>query len=472
MNKSALPFAVVAIALASCSHSSNLSLPQVVPAGAVAPKPLATSGYETLYRFGAYPHDGNTPTTDLVLFSNLLWGTTYGGGKAYGVCKRGCGTVYWINPYDPSGSNGYKMVYSFKGGSDGAIPEGGLNPNGNGDSGTLLYGTTFLGGQKGSDCYVGRGCGTVFSIDTSGTSGSQVEHVLYSFAGSPDGSNPSGGRHYIGGKIQQFYGTTQYGGANGFGAVYSVSASGQETVIYSFKGGPGDGAYPVGDLATRSCKPSACTLYGVTREGGATNVGTIFEIDIPGTEKPLYSFGSSKGDEPVGLSFAADASTLYGAASRDGLNNRGSIFAFSLSTKQLSIVHSFSGAAGGYDGSLPFAQPSYYAKGIYGKALYGTTQGGGKRGGDGTVYRITLSNYRECVIHSFGLTTSDGVRPDAPLREFKTPIATLYGTTAEGPPQGSSNKGYGTVFKISPDAPPETAHGVPLCFDPSGHRAR
>lgn len=481
MNKPALLLAVVAVALVNCSHGSSLSLPQVATAGAGAPEPLATSGYKTLYAFGMTPNDGNTPTTDLVLFDKKLWGTTYGGGKASGVCKRGCGTVYWIDPYDPSGSSGYKLVYSFKGKPDGAIPEGGLNPNGNSDSGTLLYGTTYSGGKAGSSCYAGRGCGTVFSVDASATSGSQVEHVLYPFAGSPDGSNPSGGRHYVGGNVQRFYGTTQYGGANGFGAVYSVSSSGQEAVIYSFKGGPGDGAYPVGDLATQSCKPSACTLYGVTREGGATNVGTIFEIDISaGRETPsaketaLYSFVSSKGDEPVGLSFAASANTLYGAASRDGLNNRGSLFAFSLSSKQLSIIHSFSGAAGGYDGSLPFAKPSYYAKGVYGKALYGTTQGGGRQGGDGTVYRLTLSNYQECVIHSFGVNESDGVRPVAPVRVFGPPTTTamLYGTTAEGPPQGYSSKGYGTVFKMSPDAPPETAKGKQLCFDPSGQRAR
>lgn len=465
MNKPTLLFV---IALAGCSRIAGPSLPADLHADATAPNPLATSGYVQLYRFGP-PPDGNTPTTDVVFFSGLLYGTTYGGGKTYNrVCARGCGTVYSINPYNPSGS--YVRVYSFQGGADGAIPEGGLNPNGNG-SGTSdekLYGTTFSGGQKGSDCYIERGCGTAFAIDAPGK-----ETILHKFLGSPDGSNPSGGRRYVSG-LQLFYGTTQYGGEHNFGTVYSVDVSGHETVIYSFKGGPNDGAYPVGDVATQNCTSSTCTLYGVTQGGGASNVGTIFEITIPGTERRLYSFVSSDGDAPVGVEFSPDHTNLYGAASRDGANNRGSIFAFSLAKKSFSIVHSFTGTVKGHDGSLPYAKPTFYKDPVYGNALYGTTQGGGSTG-NGTIYRITLSDNNECIIHSFGVSKSDGLRPDAPLRDFSG-LATglgnaMYGTTAEGPPISNYNKGYGTVFQISPEAPPEGPCSSPSP-SPATHRAR
>jgi hypothetical protein len=48
----------------------------------------------------------------------------------------------------------------------------------------------------------------------------------------------------------------------------------------------------------------------------------------------------------------------------------------------------------------------------------------------------------------------------------------LFGTTAQGPQQNYYNKGYGTVFEISPEAPPEVLKGQKLCFGPSGHRAK
>lgn len=448
MSKSPILVAAIAVVVGACSHSVNETLPRVAPAEAV-PKPFATSGYLTLHVFSP-PPDGNTPTTDLTFANGLLWGTTYGGGSSSNHrCKRGCGTVYWVDPYDPSGPHGYKSLYSFQGAPDGAIPEGGLNPNGGsgyqGSSVGQLYGTTYSGGHDGSNCYAGFGCGTVFSINAE-PSPSLVETVLYRFSGSPDGSNPSGGRRYVSGSLQLFYGTTQYGGQYGYGTVYSVSASGQESVVYSFKGGRGDGAYPVGDVATKACLPSACTLYGVTREGGKSNVGTIFQITVPAAiETPLYSFESRYGDEPVGVTLDSKRNTLYGAASRDGLNNRGSIFAFSLSKSKFSVIHSFTGTVGAHDGALPYARPLYYRN-----VLYGTTQGGGNTS-DGTVYRITLSDDSECVIHSFG--KQDGQRPDAPLREFDTPSVMLYGTTALGPPLSNYNKGYGTVYRISPNAP-------------------
>ena len=49
------------------------------------------------------------------------------------------------------------VLYSFTGGSDGALPEGGvMNLGGN------LFGTTFAGGDPG--CESQPGCGVVFEI--------------------------------------------------------------------------------------------------------------------------------------------------------------------------------------------------------------------------------------------------------------------------------------------------------------------
>src|SRR5580704_15725375 len=63
--------------------------------------------------------------------------------------------------------------------------------------------------------------------------------VLHSFKGGfADGEEPFAGLVNVKGTL---YGTTDKGGAYGDGTVFSITPSGTETVLYSFKGGPGDG---------------------------------------------------------------------------------------------------------------------------------------------------------------------------------------------------------------------------------------
>ena len=110
-----------------------------------------------------------------------------------------------------------------------------------------------------------NGYGTVFSITPSGT-----EIVLHSFGGSGDGEEPVAGLIRFKGKL---YGTTASGGANGDGTVFSIAPSGRETVRYSFKGGSGDGANPSAGLVNVKD-----TLYGTTSSGGANSWGTVFSM--------------------------------------------------------------------------------------------------------------------------------------------------------------------------------------------------
>jgi uncharacterized repeat protein (TIGR03803 family) len=60
------------------------------------------------------------------------------------------------------------------------------------------------------------------------------------------------------------YGTTWTGGYYGGGTVYSISTSGAEKVLYSFRGG-GDGASPESALIYVNG-----TLYGTTVNGGGS----------------------------------------------------------------------------------------------------------------------------------------------------------------------------------------------------------
>jgi uncharacterized repeat protein (TIGR03803 family) len=71
------------------------------------------------------------------------------------------------------------------------------------------------------------------------------------------------------------YGTTSAGGANGDGAVFKISPDGTESVLYSFGSSATDGMQPAAGLII----DRAGNLHGTTETGGATNQGTVFEIN-------------------------------------------------------------------------------------------------------------------------------------------------------------------------------------------------
>jgi uncharacterized repeat protein (TIGR03803 family) len=88
------------------------------------------------------------------------------------------------------------------------------------------------------------------------------------------GSDPNGDLIDVNGVL---YGTTSDGGQFGLGTVFSVTASGVETVLHSFQGGS-DGNGPIAGLAYANG-----VLYGTTFQGGGTGCGgpgcgTIFAV--------------------------------------------------------------------------------------------------------------------------------------------------------------------------------------------------
>jgi|HubBroStandDraft_6_1064221.scaffolds.fasta_scaffold78011_2 uncharacterized repeat protein (TIGR03803 family) len=265
---------------------------------------ISPSGLEkVLYRFAAYS-DGAFPTSHLLNVKGTLYGATVGGGGLGCKPSFGCGgTVYSIS------TTGVETVlYRFAGGSDGMYPVGDLiNVNG------TLYGTTAYGG--GSGCVGGLGCGTVYTITTAG-----VEKVIYRFAGGSDGWHPEAGLIDVNGTL---YGTTDYGGiyslcGGGCGTVFSISTSGNEHVLYRFGDSP-DGAEP--RTALINVKG---TLYGATFEGGGSGClenrgcGTVYSLSTNGTETVVHSFGATNdGGNPAAALFEMKGS-LYGTAENGG----------------------------------------------------------------------------------------------------------------------------------------------------------
>jgi uncharacterized repeat protein (TIGR03803 family) len=341
----------------------------------------------------------------------MIYGTTVGGGEY----QRG--TVF------SSTTNGKeKLPYSFSN-SDGNGPRGGLV-----DLNGTLYGTTT--GGPGS-----LGDGTVFSVTTSGT-----ESVLHSFAGYPtDGAYPQATLVDVNGTL---YGTTEGGGTDcltfsGCGTVFSITKSGSERVLYSFKGGK-DGEFPWASLIDVNG-----TLYGTTAQGGTDTFGTVFSITTSGKEKVLHSFGfSGDGNYPYASLIDVNG-TLYGTTAYGGANDDGTVFSVSTKGKEL-VLFSFDAT----DGEMPNAG----LVDVNG-TLYGTTLAGGayctvSSDGCGTLFSVTTAG-AENVLHSFG-KGKDGTHPYAGLVDLN---GTLYGTTETGGKYehgGSPPDDGGTLFALTP----------------------
>lgn len=270
-----------------------------------------------------------------------------------------------------------------------------------------------------------EGYGIVYSLNPY----TRKYKVLHSFQDNgADGLNPSAGLTRVGGML---YGTTSYGGSYGFGTVFAINRkTGAVSVVHSFCGGGGDGCSPNGLIYKDS------VLYGTTGGGGGYSRGTVFSLDpSTGAENVLYAFkGGADGAVPAGLIDVAD--TMYGTSYNGGGGSCGgsgcgTAFSFDPATGIENVLHVFQ--FNGTDGYWPEAA-LLNVRGT----LYGTTFAGGT-GNLGVVFAIDPLTGRETVLHSFTGTT-DGSKPAAAL--IKVGRA-LYGTTSFG---GTYNGG--TIFKI------------------------
>jgi uncharacterized repeat protein (TIGR03803 family) len=367
-----------------------------------------------MYRFKG-GSDGAKPHAGLLNVNGILYGTTSGGGGSGCSFAHGCGTVYTI-----STTGEEKVLYSFRGGSDGEGPIAGLiNVNG------TLYGSTYRGG--GSGCYGGLGCGTVYSISTAG-----VEKVVHSFTGGSEGAHPIAGLINVN---RTLYGTTSQGGDSecgekgGCGTVYSIPRFGSEKVLHRF------GRVPDGQDPRASLIDVNGTLYGTTVIGGSARLasGTVYSISTTGVEKVLHSFDGSDGAFPVAGLIEVNG-TLYGTTP-SGLHDKGNVYSIS-TTGVAEVLQRFKG---GENGEEPRAGLI-----IVGDTLYGTTVAGG-RSGYGTVFSIPTYG-TESVVYSFK-GGSDGDDPQAAPIDVN---GKLYGTTLIGGNSECVNGGCGTVFALTP----------------------
>jgi len=295
----------------------------------------------------------------------------------------------------------FSTLYSFKSTPDGQTSMAGLIQDASGN----LYGTTNYGGTSFA--------GVVFEV-----SASKKETVLYSFTGTADGAYPYA--PLLLDKAGNLYGTAYAGGASNVGVVFKVTASGTETVLYSFHGGTSDGCYPAGGLIA----DATGNFYGTTSACGASNYGTVFKLTAAGQETTLHSFvgGPNDGASPYYGRLALQSSgNIIGTTSMGGANELGTLFELTAAGK-LTLLHSFAG--GSKDGCYPYGTPAMDKSGNF----YGTTEECGSAD-FGTVWKISAKG-AETILHSFAGTKTDGGYPCAGV--VMDTSGNLYGDAAVG----------------------------------------
>jgi uncharacterized repeat protein (TIGR03803 family) len=324
-----------------------------------------------------------------------------------------------------------KVLHNFNAdGMDGENPYAGLIFDAAGN----LYGTTSDGGTSNS--------GTLFEL-TPAAGGTWTEKVLHSFSGGADGTHPYAGLIFD--AAGNLYGTTDLGGAYGYGTVFELTpAAGgtwTEKVLHNFNNDGTDGIEPLAPLII----DAAGNLYGTTYQGGAYNsYGTVFELTPAAggtwTEKVLHSFGSgTDGLIPYGGLIFDAAGNLYGTTAYGGTNDLGTVFELTPAaggTWTEKVLWSFGNST---DGAYPWAGLIFDGAGN----LYGTTSGGGTYG-HGTMFELMPAaggTWTEQVLHNFGSGT-DGSLPQASL--ILDGAGNLYGTTNDG-----GSYGGGTVFRFN-----------------------
>lgn len=233
---------------------------------------------------GAYPIAGLVQGQDGNFYGTTAIGGTNGNGTIFRLATNGA----------------FASLVSFDN-ANGASPYAGLVSAKDGS----LYGTTYQGGTNGQ--------GTIFKLTTNGTFSS-----LYSFTGTNDGGNPYAGLAQ--GRDGNFYGTTFYGGTNGFGTVFELSTNGTLTTLISFDGA--NGANPQGGVL----QATDGNFYGTTFLGGASGNGTVFKLATNGVLTTLVSFDGTNGAAPeAGLMQSADGN-FYGTTTHGGTNGFGTVF--------------------------------------------------------------------------------------------------------------------------------------------------
>jgi len=374
--------------------------------------------FTSLYSFGAVPGDGAAPVAGVIADPNgNLFGTA-----AVGGIQGSNGLVFELSPPTITGNPWTETIlYRFRGTPDGKVPQSRLRMASKG----VLVGNARFGGAT--------NLSAAYSL-TLGSQGRWKENLFYNYGSTRnDVVNPNNGFFQA---AEGFYGADN-GGANGLGAFYLLTPAGggnwTQNILYSFQSN-GDATFPSGDLV----RDAAGNFYGAGVQGGANNLGAIYELSPPSspgnpwTETVLFSFNGTDGTLPAGPLLLGPGGVLFGTTDGGGSHGAGTVFQLTPPTKvgdpwTHTILYNFTG---GLDGTNPSSGVILDKKG----RLFGAASN--------AVFMLTPQSdgtWQESVLHNF--TGPDGFLANSPLTLFK---GALYGTTGQG-----GQFGTGTVFQVT-----------------------
>ena len=327
---------------------------------------------------------GQYPTGFLLLASDgIIYGTTRFGGDSTNY-----GTIFSIDP-----KNGqFTKLYDF-------VKKNGLQPHGNlveGASG-ILYGTA-AGGSSGDG-------GVIFSYNPA--NGTYTK--LYSFGTGKDGKNPTTGLELA--WDGKYYGATKFGGKNNQGVIYSFDAA---TNVYSKRldlSHSKTGTGPSGKLV-QGFQGNKDLLYGVNHNGGTSNLGTLFILNLKkNTLTVKHNFTNKSGSAPYGPILETTNGIVYGMTHRGGKYDKGVIYRYGYYLNDYKVKHNFNDTHGR-------APSGGFILASNGK-LYGLTYGSNvKPAVNGTLIEYdTLTNTVTKKVEFSGI---NGFRPRGNLIEIES----------------------------------------------------
>jgi uncharacterized repeat protein (TIGR03803 family) len=349
------------------------------------------SSVTTLYQLGE--EDGVSPQAGLLVGSDgVFYGTTHFGKRE---TDAGLGTVFSVRT---DGSD-FTTLHAFatsdeQNQDDNPINEGGAFPDATLVEGSdgFLYGVTRAGGENGT--------GTIFKVAKNGTGFSTLHEFgeITSDEDEPltenaDGAYPAAGLIESNG---YFYGTTPRGGANGRGTIFRLRFDGSEFgLVHVFTDivEPDEDEIPVNeDGAT----PLASLLdggdgllYGVTSQGGANGLGTLFSVTPAGDVfTTLHDFTAKRGSVPTAAPIVGRDGNLWGTTSGGGVDEDdetttfGTIYTVARDGSAFERVFSFNGSLG--------ASPNSPLLQLGDNVFVGTTSAGG-RCSEGVIFRLDLT---------------------------------------------------------------------------------
>jgi uncharacterized repeat protein (TIGR03803 family) len=315
-----------------------------------------------LYHFGASPN-GFRPNPLMKASNGKLYGTNFIGGAV------GNGIIYSMN----ADGSGYLKLHEFTD-AEGYEPNGKLMEASDG----RLYGVCRWGGPANA--------GAVYRIDKSGSN----FQVVYSFPLVNEAYNPEG--TLLEDNTGALYGTTSRS-TTGNGTIYKINKDGTGyTILKTFSSS--DIFTPYDGLLLDNG-----WLYGTCGFGGAEGKGGVYRIHSDGTDyQLLHDFtGANSGSFPRATPIIASNGKLYGTTHQGGITGEGTLFSMDLTGSNFSSLRSFTS---GTDGAYPLMSPLQASNGF----LYGTNSFGGTDFG-GTIYRVNLDGTNFTVINSFNYST-------------------------------------------------------------------